>query len=555
MLFELESMIKSLPPGSIAKLQFHNPHQRIEEARVWSADLISRPYEVLYVTSISMLPFKCTADLPVNLACIVDAPPPEWLLETSAHNLVLVHNIYDPVYFATLFNTHIEYATTKRLQRSYEKLIQALGAGKGLQAITDIGSEILENPIGIADTSYKTLARSADYQLKAENVDSTDLYMMAMLNSENLGQLSHVSIEFLKSSHRYAQISHRLSPYITSKEALQQSGIQAPYSFIDCGVRIKGILVAIFAVADTSRPFQKGDLEYCKQLVSLISLELQKDEFFIRNHGIDYESILNDLLNDQINDSLQVRLRLQAMNKTLKDELRVVTVRKPRNEASDNTGVPTVGQAALRRFFPGCISVVYRDDIVLLIGNDPGAALAIDTNEDLIDLLESNQMKAGVSEVFHDPIQMRKHYQQSVKAIELGIQLKPNKYAYSYYQLSAFHAMEVCSKSISLRDLSHPVINQLNRSENESDKELLKTLYLWLFYDRDASKISEALYIHRSTLFYRLNKIKELIGSDLNDGELIFQLMFSFKIIEYFSSYVNPSDLYWFKHILPDSEE
>ncbi len=35
----------------------------------------------------------------------------------------------------------------------------------------------------------------------------------------------------------------------------------------------------------------------------------------------------------------------------------------------------------------------------------------------------------------------------------------------------------------------------------------------------------------------------------LEDGDLIFQLMFSFKLIEYFSSFVDDTEHYWFKEL------
>ena len=210
--------------------------------------------------------------------------------------------------------------------------------------------------------------------------------------------------------------------------------------------------------------------------------------------------------------------------------------------------MPIVGQSVVRKFFPNCISVIYKNDIVLLVSNYVENPLDIESNEDFLDLLKTNQMTASISEVFYDPIKTRKHYQQSIKALELGIQMQPEKHVFFYYELSIFHAFEICAKTINLRDLCHPLVIYLNNSESESDKDLLKTLYFWLLYERDTLKILNELHIHRSTLFYRINKIKEMIGSDLNDGNLIFQLILSFKIIQYFSGFVSKSDPYWLKH-------
>jgi hypothetical protein len=37
------------------------------------------------------------------------------------------------------------------------------------------------------------------------------------------------------------------------------------------------------------------------------------------------------------------------------------------------------------------------------------------------------------------------------------------------------------------------------------------------------------LHLHRSTLYYRLDKITEVVGGDLRDGEARFELMLSLK--------------------------
>lgn len=50
---------------------------------------------------------------------------------------------------------------------------------------------------------------------------------------------------------------------------------------------------------------------------------------------------------------------------------------------------------------------------------------------------------------------------------------------------------------------------------------------------KDVKRVSRALNIHRSTMFYRLNKIKALLGTDMDDGDAISQLLFSYKLIEY----------------------
>ena len=128
---------------------------------------------------------------------------------------------------------------------------------------------------------------------------------------------------------------------------------------------------------------------------------------------------------------------------------------------------------------------------------------------------------------------MQRYYHQSVKALEFGRSVFSTGGAFRYSDYAIYHALELCTEQVDLRDLCHPGVLMLQESSLPGDNDLFQTLYLYLLYTRDINRVSAAMNIHRSTLFYRLNKIKSIIGADLNDGNMVFQLMFSFKLIEY----------------------
>ena len=60
----------------------------------------------------------------------------------------------------------------------------------------------------------------------------------------------------------------------------------------------------------------------------------------------------------------------------------------------------------------------------------------------------------------------------------------------------------------------------------------MKTLRTYLDENLNATRTAEALFIHRSTLLYRLEKIKEILQYDLDDPDENFYLSFSFRLLE-----------------------
>ena len=65
--------------------------------------------------------------------------------------------------------------------------------------------------------------------------------------------------------------------------------------------------------------------------------------------------------------------------------------------------------------------------------------------------------------------------------------------------------------------------------------DFIHTLRTFLDCDRNAAKAAEKLHLHRSTFFYRMKKLEELLGVSLGDSKLLLLYELSFKIWDYLS--------------------
>jgi hypothetical protein len=99
-------------------------------------------------------------------------------------------------------------------------------------------------------------------------------------------------------------------------------------------------------------------------------------------------------------------------------------------------------------------------------------------------------------------------------------------------KLDSWKAIALLAESYSnnhadLAALVHPGIVGLIKDDRT---DLVHTLDVYLAHGADARKTAAALYIHRSTLYYRLEKISEAIDGDLSDGETRFELLLSIRL-------------------------
>lgn len=277
-------------------------------------------------------------------------------------------------------------------------------------------------------------------------------------------------------------------------------------------------------------------IEWVEGLCKLAAIELQKSEFFIQTHGLIYEALINDLLERRLTDTKTIQLRLKALEIVLHPDLYVVSVRRERQDAA-REGAHLISHSRLREILPGSMSVDFRGDVVLLLSRKKGApVLGAEEHADLIDYLESNQWVAGISNVFTDLSEMSRFYQQSVKSLELGRQIDAAGVLHHYAHYAIFHAFEASAGEVDLHEICHPGLRQLADSDDPADRELLQTLAVYLSDLKNPTGVAADLHIHRNTLFYRINKIESLLGCELNRGDVIFDLLLSFKLIRYLAS-------------------
>jgi len=80
----------------------------------------------------------------------------------------------------------------------------------------------------------------------------------------------------------------------------------------------------------------------------------------------------------------------------------------------------------------------------------------------------------------------------------------------------AFLTSKIAS-SIDTEDLLHPAIAKLARYDQVNQSNLLHTLKVYLENDRNAQRCANLLYLHRNSLQYRVRRIQEIAGINLDD--------------------------------------
>ncbi len=102
---------------------------------------------------------------------------------------------------------------------------------------------------------------------------------------------------------------------------------------------------------------------------------------------------------------------------------------------------------------------------------------------------------------------LRKSYEDANIALKLGEKVIPQKKVYHILDVAMFVGLLGEVTRTRANELSFQVLRDLYL-----DKDLLKTTRIFLECGMNLTKASKKLHLHRNTLIYRLNKVRELIG-------------------------------------------
>ncbi|QIZ07781.1 GAF domain-containing protein [Priestia megaterium] len=90
-----------------------------------------------------------------------------------------------------------------------------------------------------------------------------------------------------------------------------------------------------------------------------------------------------------------------------------------------------------------------------------------------------------------------------------------------------------------LIDFIHEVLGPLIEYEQSRKGELLSTLIVYLDQNQNIKKTADSLHIHTNTLSYRLKRIEEILLTDLNDSQSLFNIHLAINIYQYIKDNTN----------------
>lgn len=404
-----------------------------------------------------------------------------------------------------------------RLSEQINRMYRMLSVTGGLKAVVEAAEDYLHYPISVLDASYNMMETSP--LMKKMNYGLKQVQSRLVLDEAEIESLKRLQIE---------------EKIYENQQAFMVDTVDHPDSrWIFCAIRLQNVVAGYVAVClPAGAEPGDWDLRFTTALAGVCSVEMQKHEFFVTRTGMKYENFLIELLEGRFDSVNTVSARLELLDRKFGKFFCIAVLRC--SELHDSDLFNKRQMSALRRDYPNSMSVVYRDAIVLFLNQDEPILLNEGHLAPLVEFARRNHMKVGISRPFSDILKINIHYQQTLNTLGIGEFHDPDSTVYHATDLLPQYLFSNCPYA-GLEAGIHHHLFRLQDHDERYHTEFVHTLRTFLECDRNAAKAAEHLHLHRSTFFYRMKKMEELLDISLSDSKLLLLYELSFKIWDYLS--------------------
>ena len=195
--------------------------------------------------------------------------------------------------------------------------------------------------------------------------------------------------------------------------------------------------------------------------------------------------------------------------------------RPPSTSRSGCTGPST---SSWRRRDMHCISASRSDSVVVLV--QPGKidareiiGLAGELQAVIAEMLPEISVSVGIGRPHRQLIDLRQSYYEASYAIKIRKLKGEPRVIASFDDLGSYGLLLGLQDTLSLEVFYDSVLGKLQEYDEQNSSDLVKSLACFLEANGHWGDAAEKLYVHRHTLRYRMKRVEEITGRDLNQSQ------------------------------------
>ena len=466
----------------------------------------------LYVGHVSELPGHVSQSSgQASIICVEDAPLPAGFADECEINLYLAPSSVSQL---DVLNKIADILIDEAwITSSMRQLLDVLYAGNGIQALVNIASRIFGNPVFVNDMAFRIVAMQHDATFHDKSLEEEKV-------------LGYVTVENVAAMRR----DKVFEAMPASNGVLLSRRAETGEKWAFAEVRIHDVLVGNVALVGNDQDIEARHVELLSRFAKLVAVEMEKDEFYRESRGIMYSYLLNDLLTGKIQSSSTVSQRLNIVGWSIGSWNRVIVIMDPGGLVPANR--MQLSADRVQQIIHGSRWTTFRQSLVVFVSRNERDVLTAWERAELERFLRGDRLIAGISMCFSSLLDARIHYRQALRAIDSGVLTLRDEVLFEYGRLIPQYAVRVLLTKHDAQEFRPEQIKVVEDYDARHRTELLQTLDAYLTFVDNPVAAAQSMHIHRNTLLYRINKIREMTGLDLSDGEMRLAIQLYLRLAE-----------------------
>jgi len=185
---------------------------------------------------------------------------------------------------------------------------------------------------------------------------------------------------------------------------------------------------------------------------------------------------------------------------------------------------------------PGVLLRINSESAAALYPVDPTGGLAA-TRQQVEDIrrrvaarLEGTTVSAALGRLYPRVLDAPRAYHEAEQALLIALRLFGPNRTTAFDDLGIYRLLFHLHGTPELSSFYEETLQKVVEHDERHGSELVPTLKAFFANHGNLSKTAESLYLHRNTVSYRLQRIEELTGLQLDDEDDRFQLQLALKL-------------------------
>lgn len=188
-------------------------------------------------------------------------------------------------------------------------------------------------------------------------------------------------------------------------------------------------------------------------------------------------------------------------------------------------------RAQLEQFLGECYVIENNNKFICLINLTLTPEYKHNNRQILSVFLRDNLCKVGISSEFYDLAELNEYFQEADIALFIGTNFINTAWYYQFSDIVLPYLKYQMTRGINTAHLIHPSIKTLQEYDGRESTQLVKTIETYIRNKYNVTQTAEKLFIHRTTLLVRLDRIKQLTGVTFDDYEERLSLILSLMLM------------------------